>query len=221
MDALLAFLVAGIISFWGSLQLGLVNVLVIETALSKGKRMARWIALGGVIPEIPYTLLAIFGTSYLKVLNEYKEWTGIVIGLILLAMGLYYFLKKSKMEHYEDPNEETARLKPLLKGMALAFANPQLILFWSGILLLIKTGSFNIISSREVLIDFDASGWISPKLSFALGAAVGALSILLIYIWLSDIYREKLLNLLGNKLGKVVGLFFIGLGLFVIFKNAV
>lgn len=219
MDAVLAFVVAGVISFWGSLQLGLVNVLVIETALTKGKQPARWIALGGVLPEIPYTLLAIFGTSYLDVLNEYKEITGIVIGLVLLTMGIYYLIRKAKLKHLDDEVNQEERLKPMLKGMALAFANPQLILFWSGILLLIQTGSINFISNKEVMIDFNASGWISPKFTFAVGAAVGALAILLIYIRLSDIYRDKLLNLLGDKLGKLVGLFFMVLGSFVILKN--
>lgn len=221
MDAVIAFVVAAIISFWGSLQLGLVNVLVIETALRKGKNTANWIAVGGVIPEIPYTLLAIFGTSYLDILQNYKQTTGIIIGLILLAMGVYYILKKASVEEYDDDNQPTSKLKPLLKGMALAFANPQLILFWSGILILIQTGSLNVFGNRKVLIDFNAPGIFSPKIMFALGAAFGALAILLIYIKLSDIYRDKLLTLLGNKLGKIVGYFFILLGLFVIFKNVV
>jgi len=220
-DAVIAFVVAAIISFWGSLQLGLVNVLVIETALRKGKNTANWIAVGGVIPEIPYTLLAIFGTSYLDILQNYKQTTGIIIGLILLAMGVYYILKKASVEEYDDDNQPTSKLKPLLKGMALAFANPQLILFWSGILILIQTGSLNVFGNRKVLIDFNAPGIFSPKIMFALGAAFGALAILLIYIKLSDIYRDKLLTLLGNKLGKIVGYFFILLGLFVIFKNVV
>jgi threonine/homoserine/homoserine lactone efflux protein len=220
-DAVIAFVVAGIISFWGSLQLGLVNVLVIETALRKGKHTARWIALGGVLPEIPYTLLAIFGTSYLHILQNYKQTTGIVIGLVLLAMGVYYIFKKASLEEYNDDDQPTAKLKPMLKGMALAFANPQLILFWSGILLLIQTGSFNVFGGNEVLIDFNATGIVSPKITFALGAAVGALAILLIYIRLSDIYRDKLLNLLGDKLGKIVGVFFLVLGFFVILKNVI
>ena len=219
MDAVIAFGIAAVISFWGSLQLGLVNVLIIETALTKGKQPARWIAIGGVLPEIPYTLLAIFGTGYLEVLNQYKELTGIFIGSVLLAMGLYYFLKKSELKHIDAGVETSARLKPFLKGMALALANPQLVLFWSGILLLLQTGSLNFIKNKEVMIDFDAASIVSPKIAFALGAAFGALAILLIHIKLSDVYRDKLLNLLGDKLGKIVGLFFISLGIFIILKN--
>ncbi|MBT8326680.1 MAG: LysE family transporter, partial [Bacteroidia bacterium] len=67
MDGVIALFVAGVLSFWGSLQLGLVNVAVIETAISKGRKPAIWLAIGGVLPEIPYTLIAIYGTTYIDI----------------------------------------------------------------------------------------------------------------------------------------------------------
>ncbi|MBT8327916.1 MAG: hypothetical protein KJP21_09345, partial [Bacteroidia bacterium] len=123
--------------------------------------------------------------------------------------------------HPEYHMNQTSSFKSFSKGFLLAMANPQLIVFWSGFLVLIQTGSLNIFNTRETLIDFNASGLISPKITFAIGAALGALGILLLYIKLSETYRDKLVLIVGDKLGKIVGLFFILMGLFAIIKNAI
>ncbi|MGB0851055.1 MAG: LysE family translocator [Bacteroidia bacterium] len=222
MDALIAFIVAVVISFLGSVFLGLVNVAVIDTAINKSSKSAMWLALGGVIPEIPYTLIAIFGTSYVDLLTDYKNAIGVCVGLVFVAMGTSY-LRKSKSEsevRHVDVNEVGA-LNHFIKGFLLAIANPQLIFFWSTYLLLIQTGSFNIFDDRETLIDFQASGLVSPKLTFAAGAVVGALLILMIYIKLSSIYKERLIGLIGEKLSLIIGWLFILLGIFTIVFNAI
>ena len=222
MDGVIALFVAAVLSFWGSLQLGFVNVAVIETAISKGRKPATWLALGGVMPELPYTLIAIYGTSYVHLVEEYSVMIGIVVGLFLFVMGIYYFQRKSTIEiHPEHQLVQTSSFKSFSKGFLLALANPQLIVFWSGFLVLIQTGSLNIFTHKETLIDFNASGWISPKIMFALGAVLGALAILLIYIKLSETYRDKLILIVGDKLGKIVGVFFILMGLFAILKNVI
>ncbi len=222
MDALIAFLVAAWISFIGSILLGLVNVAVIETAIRKGAKHATWLAIGGVLPEIPYTLLAIYGTSYVDRLKEHQTIIGIFIGFVFIGLGAFYILKKIKSNlHNEGLENQTSIKRSFFKGLFLAFANPQLIFFWSGILLLLHTGSLNFIASKPALIDFTANSWISPNIAFALGAAIGALGILLIYVQLAHKYREKLLDIIGDRLSKVVGAIFIVLGLFVILKNVI
>lgn len=222
MDGVIALLVAAVLSFWGSLQLGLVNVAVIETAISKGRKPAIWLAIGGVLPEIPYTLIAIYGVAYIDILKDYSALIGISVGVFLLAMGIYYYRRKSTIEiHPEHQLQQASSFKSFSKGFLLAMANPQLIVFWSGFLVLIQTGSLNIFTHKDTLIDFDALGWISPKLTFAFGAALGALGILLVYIKLSETYRDKLVLIVGDKLGKIVGVFFILMGLFAIVKNVI
>lgn len=219
MDALIAFVVAALVSFWGSLQLGLVNVAVIETTLTKGGRYALMLAIGGVIPEIPYTLLSIYGAEYIGTLEEYKSILGFVIGGILIAIGVFYLFKRSKEMKVNTSTSKYPKTGAFAKGFGLAMLNPQLIFFWSGILILIETGSFNIFQDKETLIDFGASSVISPKWSFAFGAAIGALAILVIYIYLARRYRGRISSDLSNKLNKIVGFFFIGIGVVSILKN--
>ena len=221
MDVILAFAVAAVISFWGSLQLGLVNVAVIETTLTRGGKYALLLAIGGVIPEIPYTLLAIYGAEYVGTLERYKTSLGIVIGAILIGIGVIYLLKRSKPMEIKESTSRFPRTGAFAKGFGLAMLNPQLIFFWSGILILIETGSFNFINGKDTLIDFRAEGLISPKWSFAFGAAIGALAILIIYIYLARKYRGRISSDLSQKLNKVVGLFFIVIGLVSIVRNVI
>ena len=218
MDALIAFITATIISFWGSLQLGLVNVAVIESALKRDRLHAFMLALGGVVPEIPYTLLAIYGASYVGKMEAYQQTIGISIGVILIMLGFFYLFKKTHSAELHLDNKKTAKGGYFAKGLLLAMLNPQLIFFWSGILILLETGSLNI-STKERLIDFNAAGFISPKVTFALGAAFGALIILCIYISLASRFKERISQKFTDRLNKLVGVFFIVIGLVSIIKN--
>lgn len=221
MDALIAFVVASIVSFFGSLQLGIVNVTVIDTALNRDRKHALWLAIGGVLPEIPYTFIALYATDSVEILEKYKTQLGLIVGAILLLLGLSYFFRKPKNKKQKKQKRKPLKAGSFLKGFLLAAANPQLILFWSGILILLQTGSLNIGEPAVPLIDFSVNSFISPQWSFALGAAFGAFAILYIYIVLSGKYRTRLLSLLGDKLGKIVGVVFIVLGLVAIIRNVV
>ncbi len=200
--------------------MGLVNVAVIEASLSKDARHAFMLALGGSIPEIPYTLIAIYGASYLAELEEYKASLAIGVGVILLGLGIYFLFKRVPSQSISDQSVETRHAGYFGRGLILALLNPQLIFFWSGILILLETGSINF-GSNPQLIDFNAAGWISPRLSFAFGAAFGALLILCIYILLAIKFRDKISEKLNHRINKLVGVFFVALGLYSIIKNVI
>ncbi|MEN8696596.1 MAG: LysE family transporter [Bacteroidia bacterium] len=215
MDILIAFGVAAFFSFMGSVFLGLVNAAVIDAAINRSEKSALWLAAGGVIPELPYTLIAIFGSSYVSILEQYKSMISIALGIVFIVMGLgYMFCKKKAIEVAETGSGALAHFT---KGFFLALANPQLIFYWSGYLILFQTGTF---SRGEPLFNFTESFWDPTKWSFALGAVAGAFLILYIYTKLAVRYKNQLLKLIGDKLSFVIGIVFIIIGLFTIIKNA-
>lgn len=216
MEALIALGVAVFFSFIGSVLLGLVNAAVIETAINRSSKSALWLAFGGVLPEIPYTLIAIFGTSYIAVLKNYKMEMSIVMGIVFILMGLSYMLKKKKSVKKQEVTE-TGALANFSKGFLLAIANPQLIFYWSGYLIVFQTGTF---TNGKPFFTFTDSVWDPTKWSFALGAAVGAFLILSIYIKLCSVYKDQLLNMIGDRISNIIGLVFIGMGLFTLLSNA-
>ncbi|MFT5056322.1 MAG: threonine/homoserine/homoserine lactone efflux protein [Pseudoalteromonas distincta] len=217
MEVVIAFGVAVFFSFIGSVFLGLVNAAVIETAINRSEKSALWLAFGGVLPEIPYTLIAIFGTSYIAILEGYKMEMSIGMGIVFILIGLRYMLKK-KQEIKAQNSIETGALANFSKGFLLAIANPQLIFYWSGYLIVFQTGTF---SNGKPFFTFTDSVWDPTKWSFAIGASAGAFLILFIYIKLSSIYKDQLVRLIGDKLSHIIGLVFIVMGIFTILSNAI
>ena len=217
MEVVVAFGVAVFFSFIGSVFLGLVNAAVIETAINRSEKSALWLAFGGVLPEIPYTLIAIFGTSYIAILEGYKMEMSIGMGIVFILIGLSYTLKK-KHEIKAQNSIETGALANFSKGFLLAIANPQLIFYWSGYLIVFQTGTF---SNGKPFFTFTDSVWDPTKWSFAIGASAGAFLILFIYIKLSSIYKDQLVRLIGDKLSHIIGLIFIVMGIFTILSNVI
>jgi len=197
--------------------LGLVNAAVIDTAINRSEKSALWLAFGGVLPEIPYTLIAIFGTSYIAILEGYKMEMSIGMGIVFILIGLSYMLKK-KQEIKAQNVIQTGALANFSKGFLLAIANPQLIFYWSGYLIVFQTGTF---SNGKPFFTFTDSVWDPTKWSFAIGASAGAFLILFIYIKLSSIYKDQLVRLIGDKLSHIIGLVFIVMGMFTILSNAI
>lgn len=217
MEVVIAFGVAVFFSFIGSVFLGLVNAAVIDTAINRSEKSALWLAFGGVLPEIPYTLIAIFGTSYIAILEGYKMEMSIGMGIVFILIGLRYMLKK-KQEVKAQNVIQTGALANFSKGLLLAIANPQLIFYWSGYLIVFQTGTF---SNGKPFFTFTDSVWDPTKWSFAIGASAGAFLILFIYIKLSSIYKDQLVRLIGDKLSHIIGLVFIIMGTFTILSNAI
>lgn len=197
--------------------MGLVNAAVIDTAINRSEKSALWLAFGGVLPEIPYTLIAIFGTSYIAILEGYKMEMSIGMGIVFILIGLSYMLKK-KQEIKAQNVIQTGALANFSKGFLLAIANPQLIFYWSGYLIVFQTGTF---SNGKPFFTFTDSVWDPTKWSFAIGASAGAFLILFIYIKLSSIYKDQLVRLIGDKLSHIIGLVFIVMGMFTILSNAI
>lgn len=218
MNVLIAFLLATVLSAYGSLMLGLVNASVIETALTKNRKAALWLAFGGVLPEIPYVLIAIWGVSYADVLQGYKSIITVAVGLVFILIGIRYVFIKNKIAPIKEFKSDRGGHNYLYKGFLLALANPQLIFYWLTWLLLIQTGMVTDLTDGLISLDFTGTYFYSTRIAFALGAVFGAFLVLWIYVKLASRYKAKLIHIMGNKLTVIVGLVFMILGVLAIVK---
>jgi threonine/homoserine/homoserine lactone efflux protein len=219
LNVLIAFLLATVLSAYGSLMLGLVNASVIETALTKNRKAALWLAFGGVLPEIPYVLIAIWGVSYADVLQGYKSIITVAVGLVFILIGIRYVFIKNKIAPIKEFKSDRGGHNYLYKGFLLALANPQLIFYWLTWLLLIQTGMVTDLTDGLISLDFTGTYFYSTRIAFALGAVFGAFLVLWIYVKLASRYKAKLIHIMGNKLTVIVGLVFMILGVLAIVKN--
>lgn len=218
-DAIIAFWIASAISFYGSLQLGLVNAAVIQTAIKKGTYPALMMAIGGVLPEIPYVLIAMLSVNFTQYLVEYSKELGFVFGGLIIAIGVFQWLKKEK-EEISDRHKDQSQKKFgfFMRGLVLAFLNPQLIFFWAAVIVAIDSGAVDFLTNAPPLINFEIDFMISPKWSFAIGAAFGALVMLIIYILLVRKFRQKIDWKIIRIINKIIGTIFIIFGLYVMLR---
>lgn len=197
MDALQLFAIACLASFIGSLQAGVVNTAVLAHTVKWGRTAGRRMAVGGAIPELIYAGVAFVLAGWLlEVLGIGAKGITVIVSTILLVLGIYFvFLFKPTMA---VPGEDKF-LGDMRRGMLLGFANPQLLLFWCGIKLLV--------------VSFDLKGeTVGDLLAFAVGAFVGALFMLLILVRLGIEAQARLSP-------KALGRAFRGVGLVVLLSG--
>lgn len=178
---------------------GMVNVNVIYTALHQSKRHAKWMALGGVLPELLYSAIAIFGVKLVKSNQQLFNGLKFVVIPVLIGLGIYYLLKK-EADHAIEADK--SKRNSFWKGLFLAMLNPQLITFWFGWLLI-----------ADNFLEFEQYTYVSPKLTFVIGTALGAYIMLRIFIYFTVRHREKILGWMKVKINMVVGGILILLGL--------
>jgi threonine/homoserine/homoserine lactone efflux protein len=196
MNELLAFIIAILLSFWGSLQLGLVNVQVIHTALTKNKRHALIMAAGGALPEIIYATLAILAVDKLKYYQPILDQLGLIVIPVFFALGMYFLLKKATLVR-----EKKTAGGDFRTGFSLAMINPQLIVYWT--IMFIYVGEY---------VNLEKGTFFAPKIFLVLGTAVGAFLALYFFIVIAIRYKSVILNKMGGKLDKIIGVIFLVLG---------
>jgi len=134
-------------------------------------------AIGGSIPEFIYAGVAFLGAGWLVDALEIGV-TGItfIIASILLGLGLYFVFVYRPKPAAPGEDKLTGDLR---RGILLGMANPQLLLFWCGI--------------KLMLVSFGMTSDAWPHLlGFALGAFAGAIVLLMILVRMGAKAQEKL-----------------------------
>ncbi|MBA4849268.1 LysE family translocator [Emticicia sp. BO119] len=201
----LIFLLTATISFLGSIQLGSVNLAVIQTTLSKNFSAGVSVAIGGSIPEIIYSALALEGLLFIQQNQSFLDKLNLLMIPVFIVMGIVYFFQKNP-----DVNIATATPVNLkvnfLKGFSLGMVNPQILPFWFFISVYIN--KYIVISS------------LATKSAFILGAVTGAFGILYLFAFISNRQQLKIQKLLkGYPINRAIGLIFLILALFQVIKT--
>ena len=184
MDFLL-FSFVTLISFAGSIQLGAVNLAVVQTTLNRSFSAGILVAVGGSIPEFIYSFLALKGLFFVQKNQFILDILNFTIIPVFLVMGVNnLFRKDTNIEKYTTTT--TAKNFDFIKGFSLGMLNPQLLPFWFFILIYLSK-SFAISS-------------LSEKYAFVLGTGFGAFGILAIFgSSLSKLYQATLTKTLNQS----------------------
>ncbi len=105
---------------------------LIRTSIEKGFQAGFSLALGVFISDLLFIILMLFGSGLIpieKTFNSYNRAVGFIGGGIMLGIGLFYMLKKSKLIFDSTP-EKVNRAGFLLKGIAMSLFSPPTIIYW-------------------------------------------------------------------------------------------
>jgi threonine/homoserine/homoserine lactone efflux protein len=177
-----------LVSAVGSLQPGLVNVAVVQAGVHRGLATARWLALGGSLPELLYAGLA--WQIHRGVEGWLADWAYLTPALPWLAAvaltlgGLYYLRQASLPARPPQPQGGATGLKALAQGFVLALQNVQLVVFWLFVLAYLPQWPW-LLSPAQL-----ASPWF-PWL-FVLGSGLGAFAFLAGLAWLAARWGQRL-----------------------------
>lgn len=196
---LLLFLLVSAISFAGSIHPGTVNLAVAQVTLSHNWRAGLWLALGGSLPEIAYSVLAAGGVALLPTSAGWQTALSYAPIPVLLGAGLASFRQKPVV--FDSRPALSQGAAPFWKGLLLGGTNPQLLPFWSAVWLYL---------SGQMLVGQKGSQWV-----FALATSFGAFVLLAGVVWLANRQRTAIARYLnGRWLNRLTGLLFINMALY-------
>lgn len=189
-----------------AITLGPAMFALLQTSIKHGIKTGVFLALGIFFSDLTIVVGSYFGASIIVTDIKYHLVFGIFGGTVMLAFGIYTFLKKVPRTEQIEPIKEIIVKKPGLlpyffKGFILNIANPFLWVFWITSVLAINSTYGG--DHKTVGIFF-----------------IGTLSMVLATDILKCVLANKI-KILGNPavklwMGRIVGLLFMVFGTFVI-----
>lgn len=115
---------------------------LLKTSIEKGFYAGAAFALGVLISDIIFVVLAVYGSSFLALEQAYMAPLGTAGCLILLGIGFYYLIIKVKINKKRNLCHKH-HTGYVIKGFAMCILNPALLLYWVSI-----TGGLLSVSGR-------------------------------------------------------------------------
>lgn len=191
-------LVAGILV---TIPLGPVNLLVINTTVSKNLRAAMVLASAASIMELLKPILAIYFSWLIIRHIESNMYIQLTVVLALILTGLYFLLKKNTSVEAGNNRRE---MPEFMKGVLISFLNIPALPFW-----------ILVIAYCESTVGFDFS--ISTVGLFLAGVFFARYGTLWMYARLSQYVYERS-SLIALWLDRIIAILFFVLALVQVFR---
>lgn len=196
-------------------MIGPVFFILLETSIRRGVRAAIAFDAGVLVSDIIYILIA--SVFYYEVQDlaggKNNEIAKVIGGTLFLIYGTYTFFKKLKKPTLDDDGNVIHNQKDylflFLKGFLLNFANPMVIFYWFSVMTL---------ASKKTHV---ANGDSAPILFFIGIILITFFSIDLLKIVGAKRLRPLVTDNLLKALNQLIGIVFIGFGIFLLINGIV
>ena len=193
------FIVAFLVSFFGSIPPGAINLSVLQLSVEGRSDAAIRFSLAAALVEIPYAFIAIKFQSLLERSPWLTDNFKLIAAVVLFILGLISLLSKPKKANSEGL---LARIQNsgFRKGILVGIFNPMAIPFWIAITAyLVQHKWVNLVST-------------SAEIAYIIGLALGTIALLFVLILLSrklaPYFRQSTI------LKRIPGVAFILLGIY-------
>ena len=193
----LAYLLAFIASFLGSIPFGIVNLTVLETTIRKDLRAGIIMALGAGLVEMLHGFLAVYCSNYIsRNLEDNIYVKSFVLGLLIL-LAIYFLTKRYKAG--EEAEKKRLHIPEVLRGAFFSLINPQALPYY--VFVIAYLSSHDLV---DIMLDL--------ALPFILGVASGRFICLVAYAWLSVRIKSRMKSI-GNGMNLAMGILFLALAI--------
>jgi len=201
---LIHFWLGFILSFLGSLPLGIINMKVAETTIRKGLLAGLLIATGASMIELIQAFVAIKFT-HLFVGNPQVDFIfNSVAILVFFGLSVYFFFFVNTKKQKPTPSSPYKKMPFFYKGMLISSMNVLVIPYW------IFYGTY-----------LSANGWLNSEIDFlcifCVGVMLGTFVLLLLYARLGLMVVKHAAQL-TNYVNKFIGFVFLSFGVYQLWK---
>ncbi|TDG35120.1 LysE family translocator [Pedobacter changchengzhani] len=126
-EAILLGIGAGIIS---SFLTGPVFFAMIRTSIEKGFKAGFSLAVGVIISDIVLISLVVFGSQFFEYKASFDKYVGLIGGVFLFGVGIYYLLSRTSVRCENDPLAKVSKRGYLIKGFLMCILTPSTLMFW-------------------------------------------------------------------------------------------
>lgn len=126
-EAILQGIGAGILF---SFLTGPVFFSMIKTSIEKGFKAGFSLAIGVILSDIIFISLTIFSSKFVVYDAAYNKYIGIIGGLFLLGVGLYYLITKVKVNYEMSEIVKVRKRGYIIKGFLMCLLSPTTLMFW-------------------------------------------------------------------------------------------
>lgn len=125
------FWVGMLVSFLGSLPLGVLNIAAMQIAITESVRNALLFSLGSLTAEMVYVRLSLVAMDWIRKQEKIFKWLEWLTLLVILALAISSFF--AALHPSENKNVIlNSKLPSYLLGLMMSAINPVQIPFWFG-----------------------------------------------------------------------------------------
>jgi arginine exporter protein ArgO len=119
------------------IPVGPIAILIFELGIRRGFWVAFSTVAGAASADLIYaTIASIAGAFFVSVLKPVSSWVHVVSGLVLVAIGLWLFLRKTTRRHARIIGDgSSSRLKAYAMILGLTTLNPLTVTYFTTLIL--------------------------------------------------------------------------------------